>query len=177
MAIQAGTCIGVLYFKRSNGNWIVGVHNGRTKNTVTSTSPLFLVHVGNRKEFFQTNPKPIIFYKTETEFVKALNNPPKNGTPFGVRIATKLTASPTAHGCIALLQNGTKAHNGKFIQYVAPNGSVFKSVNNAIQSIKGNPGGTLKYLHWNLKPLGGGRFQLVQETTEKTNVTNLRLLP
>jgi len=177
MAIMAGTCVGVLYFKQGNGTWIVGVHNGRTNNTVTSKNALSLVHVGNRKEFFQKNPKPLIFYKTEAEYLKALNNPPKNSTPFGVRIATKVTASTTAHGCIAFLQNGTTAHNGKFIEYTAPNGTVYKNVNNAIEVIEGNPGGRLKYLHWNFKSLGGGRYELVQEVAVKTDITNLRLLP
>lgn len=69
MAIMAGTCVGVLYFKQGNGTWIVGVHNGRTNNTVTSK--------------------------------------------IGVRIATKVTASTTAHGCIAFLQNGTTAPRGE----------------------------------------------------------------
>lgn len=177
MAIPAGACVGVLYFKQSNGTWIVGVHNGKTKITVTSKSPLFLVHVSNRKEFFQSNPKPLIFYKTEAEYLKALANPPKNGTPFGVRITAKETTSPAAHGCIAFLQQGTTAHNGKFIEYIAPNGVTYKNVNKAIEAIKVRPGGQLKYLHWNLKSLGGGRYELIQETASKTNVTNLRLLP
>lgn len=177
MAIKAGTCVGVLYFKQSNGKWIVGVHNGKTKFTVTNTTPLFLVHVSNAKEFFQSNPKPLIFYKTEAEYLKALKNPPTNGTPFGVRIATKETASAAAHGCIAFLEQGKIAHNGKFIKYIAPNGSVYHNVNKAIAAIKASPGGQLTYLHWNLKILGGGRYELVQETAVKNSVTNIRLLP
>lgn len=177
MAIQAGACVGVLYFKQSNGTWIVGVHNGKTKFKVTSTTPLFLVHVSNPKEFFQSNPKPLIFYKTEAEYLKALKNPPKNGTPFGVRIATKETLSAAAHGCIAFLEQGKTAHNGKFIKYVAPNGSVYHNVNNAIAAVKANPLGRLTYVHWNLKALGGGRYELIQETVVKNNITNIRLLP
>lgn len=177
MAILAGTCVGVLYYKQTNGSWVVGVHNGRTKRTVTSSTPLYLVHVSNRKEFFLKNPKPIIFYKTDAEYRKALLNPPKDGTPFGVRIATKVTSSPEAHGCIAFLEGGSKAHNGVFIMYVAADGRVYTNVDKAIAAIKNSPGGTLTYLHWNLKPLGSGRYKLVQETAAKTNVTNLRLLP
>lgn len=191
MAIQAGTCVGVLYYKVVNGKWSVGVHNGITRNVVTANSVLILGHVSNAKQFNQAKPTALLFYPTLAAYQAAVKNPPKPsvGIPFGVRIATKVTAPESNHACAAFLQsitvmnkngNGTVtntiAHNGKFIQYTSPKGAVFKTMATAIQSIKDDPGGTLLYFHYNLVSRGGGIYDLVQEKAIKSGITALRFL-
>ncbi|WJH36114.1 hypothetical protein N6H14_09645 [Paenibacillus sp. CC-CFT747] len=130
MAIPAGTCVGVLYYKERGGLWTVGVHNGRTRNTVTNPSVLILGHVSNEKQFNQPKPEALIFYPTLAAYRAAVKNPPpiSVGRPFGVRIATKVTAPGSKHACVAFLQSlpskggtlVTKAHNGKFRSYLSP---------------------------------------------------------
>lgn len=191
MAISAGTCVGVLYFKEVNGTWTVGVHNGITRNLVTNKSVLVLGHVSNAKQFNQANPTALLFYPTLEQYRAAVKNPPKPsvGTPFGVRIATKVTAPESKHACVAFLQsvavknkagNGTVitkiAHNGKFLQYTSPKGQVYNNVASAIKSINDDPGGTLLYVHFNLVSRGGGRYDLVQENAIKSGITALRFL-
>ena len=191
MAIPAGTCVGVLYYKEVNGKWTVGVHNGRTRNMVTNKSVLVLGHVSNEKQFNQANPTALLFYPTLDQYLAAVKNPPKLsvGIPFGVRIATKITAPNSKHACVAFLQsvvvknkagNGTVitkiAHNGKFLQYTSPRGQVYTNVASAIKSINEDPGGTLLYVHYNLLAQGGGRYDLVEENPIKTDITALRFL-
>lgn len=191
MAIASGTCVGVLYYKVTNGKWTVGVHNGRTRNTVTNTSVLVLGHVSNVQQFNQPTPTALIFYPTLAQYLDAVKKPPNPsvGIPFGVRIATKITEPNSKHACVAFLQSvaaknkagtGTVirkiAHNGKFFQYTSPRGKVYNTVAAAIKSINEDPGGTLLYVHYNLISRGGGRYDLVQETAIKSGITALRFL-
>ncbi len=189
MAINAGTCVGVLYYRQKNGIWTVGIHNGRTRNKVTATSKLLLSHVSNAAEFYQSNPSVLIFYKTYAEYLAALKKKPKEGTPFGVRITTKVTAAQSNHACVAFLQNvyeknmtgsdiTTKkvAHNGKFIEYKSPRGNVYTTVDAAIKSIQADPGGSLLYWHYNLVPRSGGRYELALQKAINSNIVALKYL-
>ncbi|MDO7904975.1 hypothetical protein Q5741_00940 [Paenibacillus sp. JX-17] len=191
MAIPAGTCVGVLYYRLVKGVWTFGVHNGSTRNTVTSQSVLILGHVSNEEQFKKKRPEALLFYKTLQEYQAALKKPPKPsvGSVFGVRVATREILPNSKHPCVAFLQTVGKknksgtgivtetiAHNGKFLQYTSPRGKVYNNVAPAIQSISDDPGGTLLYAHYNLASKGSGRYNLVSETITKSGITALRFL-